>query len=44
MLDAMKPLGADYVAALGKATASHWMHAYPQKGKATGALHERQRL
>lgn len=37
VLEAMKPLGPDYVAALGKATASHWMHAYPQKGKAAGA-------
>ena len=36
-LEAVKPLGADYVDALGKATASHWMHVYPQKGKASGA-------
>ena len=37
VLEAVKPLGADYVDALGKATASHWMHVYPQKGKAAGA-------
>jgi oligoendopeptidase F len=36
-LEAVKPLGPDYVDALAKATASHWMHAYPQKGKAAGA-------
>ena len=37
VLDALKPLGQDYVDTLAKATASHWMHAYPQKGKAAGA-------
>lgn len=37
VLEAVKPLGPDYGEVLGKATASHWMHAYPQKGKAAGA-------
>ena len=36
-LEAVKPLGPDYVAALSKATAGRWMHARPQKGKAAGA-------
>ncbi len=37
VLEAVKPLGQDYVDMLAKATASHWMHAYPRKGKAAGA-------
>lgn len=37
VLEAVKPLGQDYVSMLAKATASRWMHAYPQKGKAAGA-------
>jgi oligoendopeptidase F len=36
-LEAVKPLGPEYGEALAKATAAHWMHAYPQKGKAAGA-------
>jgi oligoendopeptidase F len=36
-LEAVKPLGQDYVDTLAKATAGHWMHAFPQKGKAAGA-------
>ncbi|MBS0332588.1 MAG: oligoendopeptidase F family protein [Proteobacteria bacterium] len=36
-LEAVKPLGQDYVDTLAKATAGHWMHARPQKGKAAGA-------
>jgi len=36
-LEAVKPLGPDYVATLGKATASRWTHVYPQKGKYAGA-------
>ena len=36
-LEAAKPLGPDYVAALSTATAGHWMHARPQKGKTAGA-------
>jgi oligoendopeptidase F len=36
-LEAVAPLGADYVDRLSKATMSGWMHAYPQKGKADGA-------
>src|SRR5207245_1556940 len=33
-LEAVKPLGPDYVDALAKATAARWMHPYPQAGKA----------
>jgi oligoendopeptidase F len=36
-LEAVQPLGPDYVDQLSKATAARWMHAYPQKGKAAGA-------
>ena len=36
-LAAVRPLGADYVANLAKATAGRWMDAYPRKGKASGA-------
>jgi len=36
-LEAVKPLGPDYVAALSKATAARWMDVYPKKGKAAGA-------
>jgi oligoendopeptidase F len=37
VLHAVAPLGPDYVSLLGNATASNWMHAFPQKGKAAGA-------
>jgi len=36
-LEAMKPLGPEYGAEFAKATASPWVHVYPQKGKAAGA-------
>jgi len=36
-LEAMKPLGPEYGEAFAKATASPWVHVYPQKGKAAGA-------
>jgi oligoendopeptidase F len=36
-LEAVKPLGQDYVDMLAKATAGHWMDAFPKKGKAAGA-------
>ena len=36
-LEAVKPLGAEYVAELSRATAARWTHAYPQKGKRSGA-------
>jgi len=36
-LQAVKPLGPDYVALLSKSSAARWMHVYPQKGKAAGA-------
>jgi len=36
-LEAVQPLGPDYVKTLSAATAARWMHAYPQKGKAAGA-------
>jgi oligoendopeptidase F len=36
-LEAVKPLGPEYVDALAKATAGRWEHVYPQKGKAAGA-------
>jgi oligoendopeptidase F len=36
-LEAVKPLGPDYVALLAQSTLSPWMHAFPQKGKAAGA-------
>ena len=37
VLQAMKPLGEPYVAALGKATAAKGMDALPKPGKASGA-------
>jgi oligoendopeptidase F len=36
-LEALRPLGPDYVDSLSKATAARWMHVYPQKGKRAGA-------
>jgi oligoendopeptidase F len=36
-LEAVKPLGPDYVDMLAKATASPWADYYPRKGKASGA-------
>jgi oligoendopeptidase F len=36
-LDAIKPLGPDYVDMLAKSTASPWADYYPRKGKASGA-------
>jgi oligoendopeptidase F len=36
-LEAVKPLGQEYVDLLNKATAARWMHVYPQKGKRSGA-------
>ncbi len=36
-LEALKPLGPDYVDTLAKATLGKWAHVYPQKGKAAGA-------
>ena len=36
-LEAMKPLGPEYGETFAKATASPWVHVYPQKGKAAGA-------
>lgn len=37
VLEAVAPLGADYVATLGKAFDSRWMDAYPHPGKQSGA-------
>ncbi len=37
VLEAMKPLGKDYVAALAAGTAARWMDPFPRKGKAAGA-------
>lgn len=37
VLEALKPLGPDYVAALGKATAAKWMDPLPRPGKKSGA-------
>ena len=37
VLDAVKPLGPDYVALLGKATAGKWMDPLPRPGKKSGA-------
>ncbi|MDB5688643.1 MAG: oligoendopeptidase [Sphingomonas bacterium] len=34
---AVKPLGPDYVARIGKATAARWMDPYPRPGKRPGA-------
>ena len=36
-LEAVAPLGKDYVDTLAKATSARWMNAYPSKGKASGA-------
>lgn len=36
-LDALKPLGADYLSLLRKGFAARWMNAYPHEGKASGA-------
>ncbi|QNA85041.1 oligoendopeptidase F [Sphingomonas sp. So64.6b] len=36
-LEAVKPLGPDYVALLGKATAGKWMDPLPRPGKRSGA-------
>ena len=37
MLDAAKPLGADYVAAMRKGVNSRWMDVYPRPHKTSGA-------
>jgi oligoendopeptidase F len=37
VLEAVKPLGPDYVALLGKATAGKWMDPLPRPGKKSGA-------
>ncbi len=37
VLRAVAPLGADYVALLGRSTLARWMDALPRKGKAAGA-------
>jgi oligoendopeptidase F len=36
-LEAVQPLGPDYVTLLDASTAARWMHALPQPGKAAGA-------
>ena len=36
-LQAVAPLGPEYVALLGQSTLAHWMHVFPQRGKAAGA-------
>ena len=36
-LEAVQPLGPDYVAQLGQATGQPWTNVYPKKGKAAGA-------
>lgn len=36
-LDAVKPLGADYVKRLSDATAARWMDPWPRQGKSPGA-------
>jgi oligoendopeptidase F len=36
-LDALKPLGEDYLSLLRRGFASRWMNAYPHEGKASGA-------
>jgi oligoendopeptidase F len=36
-IDAVKPLGPDYVALFSKSTASNWMDPFPRQGKASGA-------
>jgi len=37
VLEAVKPLGPDYVARIGKATAARWMDPWPRPGKNPGA-------
>ena len=37
VLEAVKPLGPDYVALLAKSTAAKWMDPRPRQGKASGA-------
>src|SRR3546814_12495600 len=37
MLDAVKPLGSDYVAAMRKGVNSRWMDVYPRPHKTSGA-------
>lgn len=37
MLDALKPMGADYVAAIDKGLKDRWMDVYPRPRKASGA-------
>lgn len=37
VLDAVKPLGDEYVSAMGKGFTSRWMDVYPQPGKRSGA-------
>jgi oligoendopeptidase F len=37
MLDGMKPLGEDYVAAMAKGTQNRWMDVYPRPRKRSGA-------
>lgn len=37
VLEAVAPLGPDYVATLAKGFASRWVHLYPQPGKRSGA-------
>jgi len=36
-LEAVRPLGSEYATELSRATAARWTHAYPQKGKRSGA-------
>lgn len=36
-LEALKPLGEDYLTQMRKGFGSHWMNAYPHDGKASGA-------
>jgi oligoendopeptidase F len=36
-IDAIKPLGPDYVAQFSKASAARWMDPFPRQGKASGA-------
>ncbi|MCO5113129.1 MAG: oligoendopeptidase F [Bdellovibrionaceae bacterium] len=37
-LDAVKPLGTDYVTKITEATSKNWMSIYPSKGKSSGAF------
>jgi oligoendopeptidase F len=36
-IEALKPLGPEYMGTFTQATAQPWVHVYPQKGKANGA-------